>query len=639
MIFINPIEILELQNHSVQEINNQLIKRQKRKLFADIDLSDDGFYDYKGISLTKVDCESAIEKLEKSDYVLLYKHLASDNQLLNDFLVNGDEGFFSNYTQESIYKLPEFVNFISPYFALKFDKVLAQSFKSKDFEKTQRILRTQNLINDSDQNTAFKCTSIEISENIKKVQDITDKIKNKETKWTAETVSGLLFHIRNWVPVNILNLLPKYFQSQINKTASALNKLQLVIWEELHNPSVCRQLLDYLLSLNIESVGKKTFEDNYKIVKQADEKKHIDKLISIINSFDNKAKTILNAKELIFQTKQYLFNLKSVSQLNDNTYISLSTRVAFTAQSYIIEEVNNSKSADSRYNSILGLPTLKSILKDAWEATQLIGSLDMQNEFIANSYNPNKETLYDLCVNFNVSTPQITTGKITKSNFVIIEGVIKHIDKESKLLPITNPFIKDSVRFIRLDLRVEVFANQTVKFDLKYIQPNGTVKMGTSSPSGFTMSNEKIINVNTKIIDLLGWGNNEKGTYEVGTHYIEVWIENCLIYRKSFVVDLSAEEKAENTRREVEKREREKRETEKRKEEARIEDEKRKAQAIIDAEKSKEKKIRSWCIWIMGIFTGLAVIFSIWGLAGLKVLGIIIVVLIVLLLWILGSKK
>lgn len=639
MIFINPIEILELQNHSVHEINNQLIKRQKRKLFADIDLSDDGFYDYKGISLTKVDCESAIEKLEKSDYVLLYKHLASDNQLLNDFLVNGDEGFFSKYTQESIYKLPEFVNFISPYFALKFDKVLAQSFKSKDFVKTQRILRTQNLFNDSDQNTAFKCTSIEISENIKKVQDITDKIKNKETKWTAETVSGLLFHIRNWVPVNILNLLPKYFQSQINKTASALNKLQLVIWEELHNPSVCRELLDYLLSLNIESVGKKTFEDNYKIVKQAEEKKHIDKLISIINSFDNKAKTILNAKELIFQTKQYLFNLKSVSQLNDNTYISLSTRVAFTAQSYIIEEVNNSKSADSRYNSILGLPTLKSILKDAWEATQLIGSLDMQNEFIANSYNPNKETLHDLCVNFNVSTPQITTGKITKSNFVIIEGVIRHIDKESKLLPITNPFIKDSVRFIRLDLRVEVFANQTVKFDLKYIQPNGTVKMGTSSPSGFTMSNEKIINVNTKIIDLLGWGNNEKGTYEVGTHYIEVWIENCLIYRKSFDVDLSAEEKAENARREVEKREREKRETEKRKEEARIEDEKRKAQAIIDAEKAKEKKIRSWCIWIMGIFIGLAAIFSIWGLVGLKVLGIIIVVLIVLLLWILGSNK
>ena len=520
-------------------------------------------------------------------------------------------------------------------YLVKFDKLLVQSFKSKDFVKIQSILRTQNLINYSDQNTAFKCTSIEISENIKKVKDITDKIKNKETKWTAETISGLLFHIKNWIPVNILNLLPKYFQSQINKTASALNQLQLVIWEELHNPSVCKQLLDYLLSLNIESVGKKTFEDNYNIVKQADDKKHIDKLISIINSFDNKEKTIENAKELIYQTKPYLFNLKSISQLNDNNYITLSTRVAFTAQSYVIDEVNKSQSTNNDFDSILGFPTLKSVLKNAWEVTQLIGSLDMQNEFIVNSYNPNKEILQGLCNKFKVSTPNFVTGKIPKSYFVIIEGIIKHTDKDNKPLPVTNPLIKDNVRYVGIILKIESFSSQSIKFNLKYIQPDGSLKTGASSPQGFSFSENKNINQDTRIISLSGWGNPDKCTYSVGRHHIEVWIDDCMIFRKSFDVDLSSAEKVVNARIETEKRI----EAEKRKETARIVEEKRKAQRLIDAVKAKEKKIKNICVWIMSIFICLAVVFSIWGLAGLKVLGIIIAVLIFLLLSILGSNK
>jgi len=38
MNFINPIEILELQTYLVSEIDSSMIKKAKRKLFADIDL-------------------------------------------------------------------------------------------------------------------------------------------------------------------------------------------------------------------------------------------------------------------------------------------------------------------------------------------------------------------------------------------------------------------------------------------------------------------------------------------------------------------------------------------------------------------------------------------------------------------------
>lgn len=639
MIFINPIEILELEGYSIGEIDSLLIKKAKRKLFADIELSDDNTFSYKGIPLTKTDCESAIEKLEKSDNIVLCKYLANDNQLLNNYLINGDVTFFTNYQHESIYDQPSFVEFISPYFAPHFDKALVNSFRNKDVVTTRKVLRTQNLITNSDKHTAFKNTSLEIADKIKAIEEITRKIKNNETSWTQGSISGLLFHVRKWAPIEILNLLPKYFQSQLNKTADALNLLQIAIWEKLYNPFTCKQILDILFSLEIESVSKQTFEKNYEIVIKAYEKTHIDRLITLLNSFENKSKTISNAKELLYKAKTYLFNIKSISFKNDNLYVSLSTRVASVAQSFIIEEVNYTQSSNRNFNNLFGNLSLSEVLKNAWEATQLIGSLEMQNDFIINSYNPNKETLQNICNNHSVATPNHNHSKIPQYNFTIIDGIITHTDKDSKPLPISSPFIKSELRYIGLNLTVETFGNHSINFDLKYIQPDGTVKKGTSSPEKFSFSERKVIDASTRVINLSGWGNADKSTYIIGTHHIEVWIDNCMIYRKSFEVDITQEEKSEIAKKEAEKRERERIEADKRKEQAKIDEEKRKEQAKIVAEKVKEKKVRVWCLWIMGIFIGLAVIFAIWGLNGLKTLGIILGVLFVLLLWILGSSK
>jgi hypothetical protein len=605
MQYINPIEILELQNYYVADIDSSMIKKAKRKLFADIDLSDEGLFDYKGISLTKTDCEKAIDDLKNPDYVEFYLYLANSNQPLNDFLVNGNEGFFSKISQESIYKLSEFVNFISPYLAPRFDKVLLKIFAEfetniADIVKTKRLLQIQNLIQSTDINTAFKSLSVEIANRINQVEKITREINNETTDYTDDDIDEVESLVRNLFPVSFLNYLPTYFQSQINKIAEAINFLQKAIWDNLHNPYVCRQLLEHLLALNIESVSKQTFENNYEIVKKAENnKQHIDKLFTLLNSFDDKAKTIANARELIYQAKTYLFNIKAISQNEDSIYISLSTRVASVAQDFVIEGVNKKQSSDnlSSIEKKLGFSTLKSVLTNAWEVTQLIGSLDLQEDFRTNRYNPNKETLQNICIKLSVATPQLVTGKMPQCNFIILDSEISHTNNGN--LPVTNPFIRGNIRYIGLNLKVEVFGNQSVKFSLKYIQPNGTIKTGTSSPAGFSFAEDKIINVNTKLITLSGWGNAEKSTYVVGTHHIEVWIDNCMIYRRSFVVDWSPEEKMENAKQEAERRERER----------------------IEAEKEKERKVRTVCLWIMGIFIALAVIFAIWGTKGFEVVG------------------
>jgi hypothetical protein len=214
--------------------------------------------------------------------------------------------------------------------------------------------------------------------------------------------------------------------------------------------------------------------------------------------------------------------------------------------------------------------THRGIWKTAWEAVHLIGSLDLLEDFKTNSYNHFKKTLQNNCTEAGLPSPQLTFGKIPQCHFIILDGTITHTDNNCKALPVTNPFIKSNIRYIGLNLKVETFAEQNIKFYLKYIQSDGTVKTGSSSLTEYSFSEEKTINPNTETISFLGWGHAEKSIYDIGTHYIEVWVDNCMIYRTLFVVALSPEEEMEQ--------------------EERIEEEKRKKQAKIAKQKAQKKK-------------------------------------------------
>jgi hypothetical protein len=145
-MYVNPIEILGLSNATdITSIDNEIVKKAKRKLFADIDLSDNGVFEYYGLQLTKGNCEKAIDELTNNEFKEFYLYLAN-NKPLNEFLANGKEVIFKNFKQDSIFKLPEFVKFISPYFAPKFDKALLTAFENDNADLTKAILNTSSLI-------------------------------------------------------------------------------------------------------------------------------------------------------------------------------------------------------------------------------------------------------------------------------------------------------------------------------------------------------------------------------------------------------------------------------------------------------------------------------------------------------------
>lgn len=265
MNFINPIELLQLQNATYAgSIDSGIIKRVKRKLFAEIELSDDGLYNYKGTKIQKSDCERVINELDNEERKEFYYYL-STNLPLNNFLANGNETLFTSFRQESIYKVPEFINFINPFFADRFDKVLLKAFKANNTNLLASVLRTQILINQSYINRAFKSVTNEIRNRIEETDEITKAIKDEEIDCNEQTAAEIVNTVKQKFPVEIINSLPAYFQSQINKIASCINFLDLAIDKEIGVSNSSMQLLEHLLELNIESIGKQTFENNYEI--------------------------------------------------------------------------------------------------------------------------------------------------------------------------------------------------------------------------------------------------------------------------------------------------------------------------------------------------------------------------------------
>ena len=73
MQYINPVEILQLSYVAdSSQIDSDTIKKAKRRLFADIDLSDDGHFNYYGLKLSKGDGERAIDELSNKDFKEFY---------------------------------------------------------------------------------------------------------------------------------------------------------------------------------------------------------------------------------------------------------------------------------------------------------------------------------------------------------------------------------------------------------------------------------------------------------------------------------------------------------------------------------------------------------------------------------------
>jgi hypothetical protein len=397
MQYINPIEILQLSNMAdSSHIDSDTIKKAKRRLFADIDLSDDGHYNYYGLQLSKGDCERAINELSNNDLKEFYLYMTS-NKKLNEFLVNGDESLFDNFKQDSIFKLADFVNFISPYYAPKFDKALSNAFENEDVELLKSILKTSFLVSQSNVNIAYKTVSNILQNRLVELSEIRTDIKNEESIYDDDDIHEVVDLVTEYFPTEPLNCLPNYFQSQILKIANEINYLNVAIWDNFDNTQVSQDLLEHILTLNIDGLNKPTFQKNYEIVKRKNQerieeernapilRRYAGYLIQSKSKLEEIENKTLTPSSLLSWVNSSI-SIPDVNRL-PRTFDEIKNQVALSLRAMSVEVWNSYSNIDvsidliNKANSITGLKseTQENLLDAKKQLTELKTKIDIAN--------------------------------------------------------------------------------------------------------------------------------------------------------------------------------------------------------------------------------------------------------------------
>jgi hypothetical protein len=265
--FINPIEILDLQDADLASIDSTTIKKAKRKLFADIDLSDDGTHGYKGLALSKNECEAAIDRMEDGELMPYYHYLARHPKL-NDYLANGDEAWFEGIVMDDMIADTRYIRFVSPLLAPRLDRTMLKAFTDQNIGLLGAAAKAMPLLHAGDTDAAYRSLSRELQLRIEATEAMTQAFKDEKSSYTEANITDVRALVEEQYPIVPLNALPLYFQSQRGKIAEALNYLQLQIWENFEAPSLPMQILEHLLQLTMDSASKPTFEGNLALARK-----------------------------------------------------------------------------------------------------------------------------------------------------------------------------------------------------------------------------------------------------------------------------------------------------------------------------------------------------------------------------------
>jgi len=268
MSYINPYELLGINSTNLSDIDSKTVLKEKRKLLQEIELSDTDSVIHNGIELTKADCLTAVDDLDDRNK-REFHFFIFQNRPLNDFLSKGSLLFFEKYQVESIYKLPEFLDFVSPYFAPQYDKILTANFKNRNIKDVSKILSVKPITNGLLFESCYKGTYSTIKNIDTEIKGITKDVELKQSAFINNNFIGLDSLIKEKIHVDVINLLPAYFQSLRNQLAQSIRNLARDINNEpynLYEPAY--RIIEIANSISTDGLVKQTITKGYYTIKK-----------------------------------------------------------------------------------------------------------------------------------------------------------------------------------------------------------------------------------------------------------------------------------------------------------------------------------------------------------------------------------
>ena len=282
MNYINPYELLNLSSTTLSDIDSAKIRKAKTALYHQIDLTISennsiGHIDYRGIHLTKADCIKTIDDLDdknkKEFHFFIYQ-----NKTLNDFLCSGNISFFDNYKIESIYSLPEFIDFISPYFSEQYNKRLSDYFEKWNISSTTKMLSISPLVNTEYLDKSYNNVRVFIRTIIDEIKDLREGIEKDEELINSDSFDDVYSLITKSINSKLVNLLPHaQFQSLRNTLGNTIQYLAVIVhnieYDKRDNDNTknllhCFHIIEVAKEIECTGLEEKKVRDNYYILKK-----------------------------------------------------------------------------------------------------------------------------------------------------------------------------------------------------------------------------------------------------------------------------------------------------------------------------------------------------------------------------------
>jgi hypothetical protein len=193
------------------------VKLERKKIIAQFEINDNRPVKIRDKTFTKSEALGLLEELENENKLKFHQLIYTTPYLLS-FLEDGTlDGDFTTNEKADVLNSPEFIDFVSPYFAAQYSAILFKAFISEDHISIIKLKKFPFLCSDSYYDSCFNKTMYEFTSLC--------TILNKEVKQAKKNQNPFLirqdFFERDKL-IDTLNALPDYFSSQLDIYMSAL---------------------------------------------------------------------------------------------------------------------------------------------------------------------------------------------------------------------------------------------------------------------------------------------------------------------------------------------------------------------------------------------------------------------------------
>ena len=282
--YINPIELLRLDEEDLDELGTKEILRARRRLIPEIEL-EDGVISWMGN--TRLDRSRALALCEEisSDKQSLQHHvLVYRDQCLRAFLSCGELEHFlvtpDDDKRDAQTAFEEnwdgFGTWLSPIFAAQYNLVLGRAVGQKNLRVVECLLAGRRWVQLQHEENCFEQTRRVVA---RLIESLENSLKRFDTeKGVAAQVSNEL--ARDEL-LKLLELLPNHFSEQLSKTFYLIRGVSIDANNKYDDPEAALELLDCtrLLAMKSPQLQHKFNEDRKKLLElRAEQDKHSAKL-------------------------------------------------------------------------------------------------------------------------------------------------------------------------------------------------------------------------------------------------------------------------------------------------------------------------------------------------------------------------